>query len=234
MSMERRKVKFLLFIVGVVALRTTAERCRLMVGKEAASKSGTFTFLNCFDGSYGTVVCLAKEGVKLYCYNIRSLHVESRKYEAIEVALSDAVAQGMDAKNAVKVAHKEGKKAAKLATRKADRIIGPIISSGWDFLESIYFGGKIMEGLLRGTGTLFGTYSVGFLGEQKFKRIGYLVGSHFGSWIGERIGLMVYDVVNGIHYLMQPKQSEPLVYKDALDNNEAAAADKSFDGHQDL
>ena len=59
------------------------------------------------------------------------------------------------------------------------------------------------EGFLRGSGTLVGTYAIGFVGEQRFGRFGYLVGSHLGSWIGGRIGLMVYDVVNGVHFLLQ-------------------------------
>ncbi|MBA0844130.1 hypothetical protein Goarm_001252, partial [Gossypium armourianum] len=64
------------------------------------------------------------------------------------------------------------------------------------------------EGFLRGTGTLFGAYGGGFIGEQSLGRVGYLVGSHLGSWVGGRIGLMVYDVVNGVHYLLQFVQAE--------------------------
>lgn len=173
-----------------------------MVGEEAASKSGQFTVLNCLDGSSGTLACVVKEGVKLYFYNIRTLHVESSRNKAIETALADAVAQGMAAKDAAKVAQKEGAKAAKLATRKAKRIIGPIISSGWDFFEALYFGGTLTEGFLRGTGTLFGTYYVGFIAERRFGRFGYLVGSHLGSWVGGRVGLMVYDVASGLHFML--------------------------------
>ena len=29
------------------------------------------------------------------------------------------------------------------------------------------------------------------------------MGSQLGSWVGGRIGLMVYDVANGVHYLVQ-------------------------------
>ncbi|XP_027107944.1 uncharacterized protein [Coffea arabica] len=204
--LEKKRVHFLLFLVGVIALSIGAEKCRELVGQEAASKSGEFTFLNCFDGSTGTLACLVKEGVKLYSYNVRSLHVERARNQAIESALGDALAQGLVAKDAAKQAQKEGAKAAKLATRQAKRIIGPIISSGWDFFEALYFGGTMTEGFLRGTGTLFGTYSVGFVGEERFGRFGYLVGSHLGSWVGGRIGLMVYDVVNGVHYLLQVSQ----------------------------
>ena len=121
----------------------------------------------------------------------------------MEAALVDALSQGMSSEDAGKQAVKEGAKAAKLATRQAKRIIGPIISSGWDFFEAIYYGGTMTEGFLRGTGTLFGAYVGGFLGEQRLGRFGYLVGSHLGSWVGGRIGLMVYDVVNGVHYMLQ-------------------------------
>ncbi|CAI9284911.1 unnamed protein product [Lactuca saligna] len=89
----------------------------------------------------------------------------------------------MEAKAATKQAQKDGAKAAKMATRKAKRIIGMVISSGWDFFEAIYCGGIMTEGFLRGTGTLFGTYIVGYLGE-------------------ERIGFMVYDIANGLYLLL--------------------------------
>ncbi|KAL3651412.1 hypothetical protein CASFOL_004414 [Castilleja foliolosa] len=177
----KKRVHFLLFIIGIIALSITAEKFRLLVGEEAASESGQFTILNCFDGNTGTVACVVKEGVKLYFYNIRSLHVESRRNKAIECALADAVAQGMSAIDAAKLAQREGRNAAKLATQKAKHIIGLIISSGWDFFEAIYFGGTITEGFLRGTGTLLGTYYVGFVAEQRFGRFGYLVGSTLGS-----------------------------------------------------
>ncbi|CAI9781727.1 unnamed protein product [Fraxinus pennsylvanica] len=205
--LEKKTVQLLLFIVGVISLNITAEKCRELVGKEAASKSG------CFDGGSGTLSCMAKEGVKLYVYNIRSIHVESVRNKAIETALSDALTQGMPTKDAVELAQKEGAKAAKLATQKAKRILGPIISSGWDFFEVLYYGGTITEGFLRGTGTLFGTYSVGYIGEQRFGRFGYLVGSHLGSWVGGRIGLMLYDVVIGVEYMLLFFQlDEPKVY----------------------
>jgi len=179
-----------------------------MVGEEAASKSGQFTFLNCFDMSTGTLACIAKEGVKLYVYNLQSVHAEIARSQAIENTLHEAISRGIDAKDAAKEAAKEGKKAAKVASRKARRITGPVISSGWDFFEALYFGGTVTEGFLRGSGTLFGTYAGGFLGEQRLGRFGYLVGSHLGSWIGGRIGLMVYDVVNGVQYLLQFAQTQ--------------------------
>ncbi|TYH35833.1 hypothetical protein ES332_D13G221200v1 [Gossypium tomentosum] len=208
MDFQRKRVQLLGFIVGVIVLSYTAEKCRHLVGEEASSQSGQFTLLNCFDMGSGSVACAVKEGVKLYFYNIRSVHVEIARNLAIEKAIEDAVSQGMAAKEAAKRAQIEGKKAAKLATRQAKRIIGPIISSGWDFFEALYYGGTIAEGFLRGTGTLFGAYGGGFIGEQSLGRVGYLVGSHLGSWVGGRIGLMVYDVVNGVHYLLQFVQAE--------------------------
>ncbi|KAL6955970.1 hypothetical protein U1Q18_045043 [Sarracenia purpurea var. burkii] len=202
MDIKKKQLQLLLFVVGIIAIFIIADKCRQLVGEEASSKSGKFTFLNCFDGSSGTLACAVKEGVKIYSYNIRAAHVERARLQAIEKALVDALSQGLIAKDAAKQAQKEGAKAAKLATRQAKRIIGPIISSGWDFFEAIYYGGTVAEGFLRGTGTLFGTYAIGFLGEQRFGRFGYLVGSELGSWFGGRIGLMVYDVANGVHYLL--------------------------------
>lgn len=156
----------------------------------------------------GTLSCGAKEGVKLYVNNIRSAHVESARQQATVTALAEALKEGLSPSEAVKQAQKTGKKAAKLATRQAKRILGPIISSGWDFFEAVYYGGSLTEGFLRGTGTLFGTYIGGFHGEQRLGKLGYLGGSHLGSWIGGRIGLMVYDVVNGVSHLLYFVESE--------------------------
>lgn len=202
MDFQKKRFQFIAFVVGVIVLSFTAEKCREMVGETGSSQSGKFTIFNCLDGGSGTVACLVKTGVKLYTYNIRTVHVEVARNKAIEASLADAISQGMEPKAAAQQAQKDGAKAAKMATRKAKRIIGPIISSGWDFFEAIYYGGTITEGFLRGTGTLFGTYFVGYLGEERFGRFGYLVGSQFGSWIGGRIGLMVYDVANGVHFLL--------------------------------
>ncbi|KAE8705579.1 nicotianamine synthase-like [Hibiscus syriacus] len=228
MEFQVNKIQFLGFIVGVILLSFTAEKCRQLVGEEASSRSGQFTLLNCFDMGSGSVACVVKEGVKLYFYNIRSAHVERSRNVAIERAIEDAVSQGMAAKEAAKLAKTEGKKAAKLATRQAKRIIGPIIASGWDFFEAIYYGGTTAEGFLRGTGTLFGAYGGGFLGEQRLSRVGYLVGSHLGSWIGGRIGLMVYDVVNGVHYMLQFAQREESENHNAPIYEKSEASEDSY------
>ncbi|KAJ7973272.1 Mediator of RNA polymerase II transcription subunit like [Quillaja saponaria] len=203
MDFQKKRVQLFLSLAGIIFLSITAEKCRQLVGEEASSQSGKFTFLNCFDMGSGTVACAIEEGVKLYFYNIRAAHVERARQAATESTLVDALSQGMSANDAAKLAQKEGKKAEKLATRQAKRTIGPIISSGWDFFEAIYYGGTITEGFLWGAGTLFGAYAVGFLGEQRLGRFGYLMGSQLGSWVGGRIGIMVYDVVNGVHFLLQ-------------------------------
>ncbi|URE00945.1 hypothetical protein MUK42_19950 [Musa troglodytarum] len=156
----------------------------------------------------GSLSCVVKEGVKLYAYNIRNAHVERIRQRETENALTEALTEGLTASMAAKKAQKAGTKAAKEASRQAKRITGPLISSGWDFFEALYFGGTLTEGFLRGTGTLFGAYAVGNHGEQRPGRLGYLIGSHLGSWIGGRIGLMVYDVVNGLDYLLHSVQPE--------------------------
>ncbi|XVF57583.1 hypothetical protein PTKIN_Ptkin06aG0217300 [Pterospermum kingtungense] len=208
MDFQITRAHILFFIAGYVLLSNTAEKCRQLVGEETASKSGRFTFLDCFDMHTGTLACALEEGVKLYFYNLKASHVERTRTQAIERALEDSVSQGMPAKVAAQQAQKEGKKAVKLATRRADRVIGPLISCGWDYFDSIYHGASVGEGFLRGMGTLFGTYGGGFVGEQRIGRVGYLVGSHMGNWIGGRIGLMVYDVVHGVHYLLNFVQME--------------------------
>lgn len=192
---------------------STAEKSRQLVGEENSSQSGKFTIFDCFDMSTGTLACTVKEGVKLYVNNFRSAHVEKARTLAMQTALTDALSQGKAAPDAAKIAQKEGAKAAKLATRQTKRITGPIISSGWDFFEAIYYGGTMVEGFLRGTGTLIGTYTGGFLGEQRLGRFGYLAGSQIGSWVGGRVGLMVDDVLNGVHYFLQlgPSQGSEVI-----------------------
>lgn len=208
MDIQKRRVRLLLLITGVVALSMTAEKFRELVGKEAASKSGQFTFMNCFDMGSGSLACTAKEGVKLYVNNIRSAHLEMVRQRAMEKALADAVTQGLTPGEAAKQAQKVSAKATKVAARQANRILGPIISCGWDFFEAMYFGGSMTEGFLRGTGTLFGTYVGGFHGEERFGKLGYLAGSQIGSWGGGRIGLMIYDIISGLKYMFLSIQPE--------------------------
>ncbi|WOL10276.1 hypothetical protein Cni_G19031 [Canna indica] len=223
MDLQKRRVQLMLFIAALIALSMTAEKFRELVGQEAASKSGQFTFLNCFDMGSGSLACVAKEGVKLYVYNMRNAHVERVRQRATEVALTEAVTGGLTPNVAAKHAQKAGTKAAKEASRQAKRIVGPIISSGWDFFEAIYFGGTMTEGFLRGTGTLFGTYAGGYHGEQRLGRFGYLMGSHLGSWVGGRMGLMVYDIINGFDYLLkfvQPEEETSYTYTDVSETED--------------
>lgn len=171
----------------------------------------------------GSLACVVKEGVKLYVYNIRNAHVERARQLATEIALTEALTEGLSASVAAKQAQKTGAKAAKEASRQAKRILGPILSSGWDFFEALYFGGTMTEGFLRGAGTLFGTYAGGYHGEQRLGRFGYLMGSHLGSWVGGRMGLMVYDIVNGIDYLLhfvQPEEETSSGSEDAYNSRE--------------
>ncbi|TYH46794.1 hypothetical protein ES332_D11G363900v1 [Gossypium tomentosum] len=205
MDLNKKRVQLLLFILGLTLLSKTADKCRKLAGEEKVvlSQTGQFSLWDCFDMGVGSIACAVKEGVKLYVYNIRAAHVEKSKNLAMQKALQDAMSQGLSSKEAAKQATKAGKKAAKLATQKAERITGPIISSGWDFFEVVYYGGTMSEGFFRGKGTLLGAYGGGFFGEQVLGKFGYLVGSHLGGYIGGRIGLMAYDVANGIHYVLR-------------------------------
>ena len=44
------------------------------------------------------------------------------------------------------------------------------------------------------------------INREKGKKMGY-DRSHMGSWIGGRMGLMLYDVANGVHFLLHSVQS---------------------------
>lgn len=179
-----------------------------MAGETTSIQIGKFSIFDCFDGGTVTLIFGVKESVKLYTNNIRTVHVELARNKAIESALADALSQGIESKTAAKQSQKVGSKAAKVANKNANRILGPIVSCGWDLFEVIYYQGYVSEGILRGSGTLFGTYIVGFLGEEKFGKIGYLVGSTLGSWIGGKIGLMACDVVNGMYFLLHMGQMQ--------------------------
>ncbi|KAL0916300.1 hypothetical protein M5K25_013798 [Dendrobium thyrsiflorum] len=226
LDLQKRRIQLALFVVGLMGLSMAAEKFRELMGEQSSSKSGKFTFLNCFDLGSGTLACGVKEGVKLYSYSIRSVHVENVRQRSTEFALNEALQEGLSTNAAAKQAKKVGAKAAKLASRQTKRIVGPIISSGWDFFEAIYYGGTMTEGFLRGSGTLFGTYIGGFHGEQLLGRLGYFAGSHIGSWIGGRIGLMFYDIINGINYIFDFVQLEDLnkqvQIEDASENTQAS------------
>ncbi|KVH87608.1 uncharacterized protein LOC112503325 [Cynara cardunculus var. scolymus] len=202
MDLKKKRYQFLAFVIGYMFLSHIAGRCRETVGERGSSQTGKFSILDCFDGGSGTVVCGVKESVKYYTNNIRTVHVELARNKAFESSLADALSQGIETKTATKQAKKAGDKAAKIANKNANRILGPIVSSGWDLFEVIYYQGSVTEGSLRSAGTLCGTYMMGFLAEERYGKLGYLIGSQLGSWIGGKIGLMAYDVVNAMHFLL--------------------------------
>lgn len=182
-----------------------AEKSRLLIGEEASSKSwtGRFTFFNCFDFGTGTIACIAKELVKMYLHYINAVHVRKVREKAAAEALKDGLSQGLSYREASKRACEEGNAAAKRAFLHAKHIMRHLISSGWDVFETLYVGGTVGEGLMRGGSTLLGSYGGGYMGEQRLGWIGFLVGSHVGSWVGGRVGLMAYDVGNGVQYILQ-------------------------------
>ncbi|XP_052180328.1 uncharacterized protein LOC127793587 [Diospyros lotus] len=203
-----------LFMACFIALHIAAEKCRQLVGEEASSKSSTerFTFLNCFDMKFGTMACVVKECVKLYFYYIRAVHVRKIRTAATEVALREKLSQGRNNEEAMKAAQRSGEAAARRASRQAKHIMGPVVSSGWDFFEAIYVGGSMAEGLLRGIGTFVGAYAGGITGEARLGWLGFILGSQMGSWVGGRTGLMAYDVWNGVQFLLHLVHKERISY----------------------
>ncbi|XP_028064974.1 uncharacterized protein LOC114268074 [Camellia sinensis] len=198
----------LLFMAGIIALDITAEKCRQIIGDEMSSKGmiERFTFLNCFDMSTGTMACTVKECVKLYCYYRRAVHVQEVRNKKMEATLYEYLSQGQTIEEALNQANEKGNAAAKEASRQVKHIIGPAISFGWDLFETIYIGGTLVEGIMRGTGTFLGSYVGGIIGEERLRSLrwlGFLVGSQMGSWVGGRVGLMAYDVGKGVQYLLQ-------------------------------
>ncbi|GFY98661.1 hypothetical protein Acr_13g0000620 [Actinidia rufa] len=184
----------LLFLAGIIALHITAEKCRQLVGEEASSKSRTerFTFLNCFDMSYGTMACLVKEIVKLYFYYIRAVHIKKVRKEATESAFRAKLSEGQSVEEAINRACQEGNAAARQAYRQAKQIMGPMISSGWDFFETIWVGGTLAEGTMRATGTFLGAYGGGIIGEGRLGWAGFSCGKSDGE-LGWR-----KDMANGL------------------------------------
>ncbi|KAH7437831.1 hypothetical protein KP509_05G091200 [Ceratopteris richardii] len=193
--------------VAFLLLATVAEKARHLVGENASSQSGQFTWINCFDMGTGSMACLAKEGIKSYVYNIRAGHLSRVRQRAFEVAYANALAEGKAAKIAAKEANSAGVKAEKQASKKARHILGPFSAAAWDMFEALYYGGTWYEATMRGFGTMCGTYLGGLQGEMNLGRIGYLIGSHLGSWIGGRVGLMLYDISIAVHFLVSDYSS---------------------------
>ncbi|KAI3460753.1 hypothetical protein Pfo_017416 [Paulownia fortunei] len=194
----------LFFAAGILVLSFIAEKCRQLVGEEHSSRAPTdrFTFTNCFDMRYGTTACLLKELIKLYLYYIRAVYVQKVRAEAAEKALKENLSKRQDFDRAVVAAREEGKAAARRASRQAKHVMGPMVSAGWELFETIYVGGGVAEGMARGGGTFVGAYGGGIVGEGKMGWLGFVAGSQLGSWIGGRVGLMVYDVWSGVQYLL--------------------------------
>lgn len=152
--------------------------------------------------SYGTTACLLKEIIKLYLYYIRAIYVQKVRSEAAERALKENLSKRQDFDRAVAAAREEGNAAARRASRQVKHVMGPMLSAAWDLFETMYVGGSAAEGIVRSGGTFVGAYGGGIVGEGKMGWLGFVAGSQMGSWIGGRIGLMVYDVWNGVQCLL--------------------------------
>eukprot|EP00250_Pteridium_aquilinum_P025403 c30723_g1_i1 orf=158-865(+) len=200
-TLKQKTWWLLCLLVAFLLLATAAEKARQLVGEDASSQSGKFTWINCFDMGTGSLACLAKEGLKSYVYNIRAGHIARIRQRSFEISYANALAEGKSAQVAAKEAKGAGNKAEKLASREARRIMGPFSAAGWDMFEALYYGGTLFEATMRGLGTMGGAYWGGLQGESNLGRIGYLIGSHLGSWIGGRIGLMLYDISTGVQFL---------------------------------
>nr|GMC60660.1 uncharacterized protein LOC109156771 [Ipomoea batatas]GMD24982.1 uncharacterized protein LOC109156771 [Ipomoea batatas]GME08958.1 uncharacterized protein LOC109156771 [Ipomoea batatas] len=90
-------------------------------------------------------------------------------------------------------------------------IMAPTVSSVWDFFETVYAGGTTCEGMVRSAGAFLGAYSGGLAGEGRLRWFGFLIGSQLGSWVGGRLGLAVYDVGIGVHYLLHLTNYKPTI-----------------------
>lgn len=154
------------------------------------------------------MACITKEGVKSYVYNIRAGHIARARQRSYEISFAGSLREGKSTKVATKEANTAGAHAEKMASRQTRRMLGPISAAVWDMFEALYFGGSLVEATVRGMGTMGGTYIGGFQGEEALGRIGYFIGSHIGSWIGGRVGLMIYDLSVGIQHLFQGERME--------------------------
>ncbi|KAG9145786.1 hypothetical protein Leryth_011211 [Lithospermum erythrorhizon] len=188
--------KELFLLLVVIVLSFTAEKCRHFVGEESSSRSWTerFTFLNCFDMKYGSIACIATKK-----------------------ALEEHLARGKSSEDAIKAARATGKAASRRASLQWKHVMGPLLSAGWDLFETIYVGGSSDEGLVRCCGTFFGAFVGGLIGEGKLGWLGFLLGSQFGSWIGSRVGLMLFDVSNGVQQSSSRSWTERFTFLNCFD-----------------
>ncbi|KAL1565157.1 hypothetical protein AAHA92_07409 [Salvia divinorum] len=191
-------------VAGILLLSFTAEKCRDLAGGEHPwrSREERFTFTDCFDMGVGTAACVVKEIVKLYLYYVRAVYVQSVRAEAAQKALSANLAGGKDFAGAASAAREVGEAAAGEAKRHVRHVMGPVLAAGWDFFETLYVGGTAAEAVVRSAGTLAGAYGGGIAGEGRMGWVGFVGGSQVGGWAGGRVGLMVYDVWNGVRLLL--------------------------------
>ncbi|XP_057774886.1 uncharacterized protein LOC130993867 [Salvia miltiorrhiza] len=191
-------------VAGILLLSFAAEKCRELGGDDHPwrNRGERFTFTDCFDMGVGTAACLLKELIKLYLYYVRAIYVQRVRSEAAHKALTANLSQGQGFDDAVAAAREEGEAAARRAKRHVRHVMGPVLSAAWDLFETLYVGGTAAEGIVRSVGTLGGAYGGGIAGEGRMGWVGFVGGSQVGGWAGGRIGLMVYDVWNGVRLLL--------------------------------
>ncbi|KAK9281567.1 hypothetical protein L1049_004470 [Liquidambar formosana] len=74
------------------------------------------------------------------------------------------------------------------STLLAKHNMGVIVSTAWDFFETIYVNGTIGEGFSRASGTFIGAYVGGFIGANQLGRLGFRVGSPLWELVRWRSG----------------------------------------------
>lgn len=148
MNLHNKAVQ-LLIAVSIVALSIAAKICHQLDGEKASYQSRTqrMTLLDCFDMGYGTLACVIKEAVIIYLNYARAVYVNKVRYEATRAAMMGQ-AQDQRAEDRLKRAREEGNAAARQASVEAQHILGPIISSWWDFFVTLYAGGTLAEGVI--------------------------------------------------------------------------------------
>ncbi|KAH6808524.1 hypothetical protein C2S51_029632 [Perilla frutescens var. frutescens] len=195
-------------VAGILLLSFAAEKCRELAGEEEEyswrnrNRGERFTFTDCFDMKLGTAACVIKEIIKLYLYYIRAIHIHKVRSEAAQRSLAADLSDKQDFDAAVAAAREEGEAAARRAKRHWRHVMGPVLSAGWDLFETLYVGGGAAEAVVRSAGTLVGAYGGGIAGEGRMGWVGFVAGSQVGSWAGGRVGLMVFDVWNGVRFFL--------------------------------
>ncbi|KAL3697026.1 hypothetical protein R1sor_011102 [Riccia sorocarpa] len=203
MAGKGSSLKFLIGGLIIAILWKSAQLSREALGAHNLSRTEDLSWADCLDMGTGSLACAVKQVAKLYTFSLRGGYVEKAKTRAFETIYRKAINEGLAHNIARDKANKSGKEAGKLASRKHKRITGPLIAGAWEFFEVLYYGGSLVEGTMKGAGTVGGTWVGGALGEWKLGRIGYMIGSQVGSWFGGELGLMLYDVCNGMRLLAE-------------------------------